>query len=182
MFNPTRVLIEKEALAYPRGKELHEMFQKKGAVIVMLESARTKGIPGVSKKEKYIEGKNTLVIGVRKSLDFQTCKPSAHYQLPLVTGCLGQCEYCYLNTRLGDKPYTRVYVNIKEILQRAKKYIDSREGITIFEGAATSDPLPVESYTHALKEAITFFCGRRAWKISICDQVHSDRTFIKLRS
>lgn len=157
MFKPKRVLIEKDALSYPIGRSLEEMFRLEGTNIIMLDTTRTKGIPGKDKQEKYKEGKDTLVIGVRKSLDFATCKPSAHYQLPLVTGCIGQCEYCYLNTQLGDKPYTRVFVNIEEILRRAKKYIDEREGITIFEGAATSDPLPVEPYTHALADTIEFF-------------------------
>mgnify|MGYP003303630304 CR=1 FL=1 len=39
-----------------------------------------------------------------------------------------------------------------------KKYIDERlPSITIFEGAATSDPIPLEPYTHSLKKAIEFF-------------------------
>lgn len=158
MFMPKRVLIEKDALEYPLGKELYNHFNNQDIQLIMLETTRTKGIPGTTKMEKYMQGKNTLVVGVKKSLTFQTCKPSAHYQLPLVTGCIGQCEYCYLNTQLGDKPYTRIYVNIDEILDRAKKYMNEREGeITIFEGAATSDPLPVEPYTHALKKTIEYF-------------------------
>lgn len=65
---------------------------------------------------------------------------------------MGRCEYCYLNTQLGDKPFVRVFVNTEEILEQAKKYIDERSPhITIFEGAATSDPIPIEPYTHSLK-------------------------------
>lgn len=158
MFIPKRVLIEKDALDYPLGRDLYNYFSNKDIELIMLETTRTKGIPGTTKEEKYKQGKNTLVIGVKKSLTFQTCKPSAHYQLPLVTGCIGQCEYCYLNTQLGDKPYTRIYVNIDDILKRAKSYMNERDGeITIFEGAATSDPLPVEPYTHALKKTIEYF-------------------------
>lgn len=123
-----------------------------------MNSNRVQGIPGDNLAEKYAEGKRTLVIGVRKTLKFQTCKPSAHFQLPLVSGCVGQCEYCYLNTQLGDKPYIRAYVNIDEILEQAGKYIKERgDEITIFEGAATSDPLPVEPYTKGLTKAIEFF-------------------------
>lgn len=106
----------------------------------------------------YREGKKTLMVGTKKGLKFQTCKPSAHYQLPLVSGCMGQCEYCYLNTRLGDKPFIKVHVNLDEILAKSKKYIDERlPDITIFEGAAISDPVPVEPYTNSLKEAIIYF-------------------------
>ena len=58
---------------------------------------------------------------------------------------------------VGDKPFVRVFVNTDEILEQAKKYIDERSPqITIFEGAATSDPIPLEPYTHSLKKTIEF--------------------------
>lgn len=157
MFKPKRILFEKDALEYKLGKEIYEKFQRQNVEIIKLKSNRVSGIPGDNPAEKYREGKETLVIGVRKNLKFQTCKPSAHYQLPLVSGCMGQCEYCYLNTRLGDKPYIRAYVNVDEILKQAEKYMDEREDITIFEGAATSDPLPVEPYIHGLEKTIQYF-------------------------
>ena len=158
MFKPGRVMFEKDALEYPLARELFSEFSKKDIEVIKLKSSRVVGIPGEDLKEKYREGKQTLVIGVKKSLKFQSCKPSAHYQLPLVTGCMGQCEYCYLNTQLGDKPYIRAYVNVDEILEKAKKYIDERlDEVTVFEGAATSDPLPVEPYTKGLSKAIEFF-------------------------
>ncbi|MBZ4687235.1 MAG: Radical domain protein [Clostridiales bacterium] len=119
---------------------------------------RVAGIPGSSAQEAFREAKKTLVVGVRKSKEFQTCKPSAHYQLPLSTSCPGKCQYCYLHTTLGKKPYLRIYVNIEEILQMAQKYIDERlPETTVFEGAATSDPLAVEHFTGNLAKAISFF-------------------------
>ncbi|MDP2858453.1 MAG: spore photoproduct lyase, partial [Bacillota bacterium] len=102
--------------------------------------------------------KRTLVVSVRRTLDFQTCRPSAHYQLPLVSSCPGACSYCYLLTTLGNRPFVRVYVNIDEILQRAAEYTHKRlPEDTVFEGAATSDPVPVERYTGSLTKAIEFF-------------------------
>ena len=99
-----------------------------------------------------------MVVSTKKSLKFQTCKPSANYQLPLVSGCMGRCEYCYLNTQLGDKPFVRVFVNTDEILGQAKKYMEERlPKITIFEGAATSDPIPLEPYTHSSKKSYRVF-------------------------
>ncbi|SHI73659.1 spore photoproduct lyase [Lutispora thermophila] len=161
MFIPDRVIFEKDAFQYKKAVELFDYFRSKGIEIISLSSNRVQGIPGDSPAEKYAEGKRTLVIGVRKTLKFQTCKPSAHFQLPLVSGCVGQCEYCYLNTQLGDKPYIRAYVNIEEILAQADKYIkERRDDITIFEGSATSDPLPVEPYTKGLTKAIEFFAER----------------------
>ncbi len=160
MFKPSRVIFEKESLDYPLGQGLYERFShEKDLEVILTSTNRVKAnIPGDSLHDQYREGKKTLVVGVKKSLTFQSCKPSAHFQLPLVSGCIGQCEYCYLNTQLGDKPFVRVHVNVDEILERAKKYVRERlPEETVFEGAATSDPIPVEPYTGALKKAVEFF-------------------------
>lgn len=159
IFIPKRALFEKQALNYPIGKNIYHKMQELGVDTSFIGSHnRVTGIPGKTAQEAYFEGKRTLVVGIRRTLDFQTCKPSAHYQLPLVTSCIGECEYCYLNTTLGKKPYIRVYVNIDDVLCRTKEYIDKRKPeITLFEGSATSDPLPVEPYTGLLEKAIEFF-------------------------
>lgn len=158
-FDPKRVLFEEDSLNYEMGERLYEHFKGTDVETSILKSHnRVTGIPGKTPQEAYFEGKNTLVVGVRKTLDFQSCKPSAHYQLPLVTGCAGKCEYCYLNTQLGKKPYIRVYVNVDEVLEKAQKYIDERKPeVTFFEASATSDPIPVEPYTGSLLKTINFF-------------------------
>jgi len=160
MFKPRRIIFEKDSLNYEMAKDILVNFKDNPKVeIINLTSNKIKQhIPGENLFSQYREGKKTLVVGTKKSLNFQSCKPSAHYQLPLVSGCMGQCEYCYLNTKLGDKPFVKIHVNIDDILQQAQKYIDKRlPDITIFEGAATSDPLPLEPYTHSLQKAIEFF-------------------------
>lgn len=161
-FTPKRIFFEKESLNYPLGEDLYRRFKGEGIPITIIGSHnRVTGIPGKTPQEAYLEAKQTLVIGVRKTLKFASCKPSAHYQLPLSTSCIGKCEYCYLNTTLGKKPCLRVYVNIEEILEQAGRYIaERRPEITYFEGAATSDPLPYEKYTGALGKAIRFFAGQ----------------------
>ena len=159
MFKPKRVLFEKGTLDTEVGQNIYNMIKDdKNIEVIKLTSNKIKGnIPGENLFEQYREGKETMVVSYKKSLKFQTCKPSANYQLPLVSGCMGRCEYCYLNTQLGDKPFVRVFVNTDEILEQAKKYIDERSPhITIFEGAATSDPIPIEPYTHSLKKTIEF--------------------------
>lgn len=162
MFVPKRVLFERDALDYPLGREMQQRFKQENIPVSIIASHnRVTGIPGKTPREAYLEAKRTLVVGVRRTLQFAPCKPSAHYQLPLGTSCSGQCQYCYLQTTLGKKPYVRVYVNVAEILQQAEKYIARRSPeITIFEGAATSDPLPVEPYTGLLTRAVEFF-GRQ---------------------
>ncbi|WP_031513454.1 spore photoproduct lyase [Desulfofalx alkaliphila] len=187
-FVPKRVFFEPDALEYPLGEELKKRFSQMGVEIKYTSSHnRVIGIPGSTPQEAYMEGKRTLVVGIRRSMDFQTCKPSAHYQLPLVTSCPGKCQYCYLATNLGKKPYIRVYVNIEEILERAAKYIEKHSPeVTVFEGAATSDPIPVEIYTGALKKTIEFFGRQRLGKFrfvtkytavdSLLDAAHNNHT------
>ena len=153
---------EKEALNYPAGKKAYDLVKKEGRRIEFLPSHnRVTGIPGSVPQEAFFHGKNTIVIGIRRTLDFAGCKPSAHFQLPLVTGCPGMCEYCYLNTQLGKKPYMRLYVNVDEILARAAAYVEARRPeITIFEASATSDPVPGERYTGALARTVEFFADQ----------------------
>ncbi|WP_261830565.1 spore photoproduct lyase [Inconstantimicrobium mannanitabidum] len=160
MFVPKRIIFEKDVLEFEVARKILNKFKDNTSIeIINLSSNKLKQhIPGEDLFSQYREGKKTLVVGTKKSLKFQSCKPSAHYQLPLVSGCMGQCEYCYLNTMLGDKPFVRIHANTDEILHQAQKYIDERLlEITIFEGAATSDPIPVEPYTHSLEKAINFF-------------------------
>lgn len=163
-FLPKRVFFEQQALNYPLGQDLWSRFSDLNIPIEKITSHnRVSGIPGRTPQEAYREAKATLVVGVRKTLKFEGCKPSAHYQLPLVTSCPGKCEYCYLQTTLGKKPYIRIYVNQEEILSQAAQYIaEKKPDITIFEGAATSDPLPVEPFSGALAKTIVFF-GRQEY-------------------
>jgi spore photoproduct lyase len=160
MFIPERIIFEKDVMAYDTAQDISRYFKDNPAVqMIDITSNRVKQhIPGQDAYEHYREGKKTLVVGIKKSLKFQSCKPSAHYQLPLVSGCMGHCQYCYLNTHSGEKPFIKVYVNHEDIFKQALKYKDERlPDRTIFEGAATSDPVPLEPYTHALERCITFF-------------------------
>ena len=160
MFVPQRIIFEKGALDYEIGKNIYDKFKDREKIkIIQLTNNKVKQhIPGDNIQQFYKEGKNTLIVGVKKGYKFQSCKPSAHWQLPLLSGCVGNCQYCYLNTNLGDKPFIKVNANIDDILEHAQKYMDERKPkITIFEGSATSDPIPVEPYTNSLKTSIEFF-------------------------
>ncbi|MDU1413098.1 MAG: spore photoproduct lyase [Clostridium sp.] len=160
MFIPRRIIFEKNSLDYEMGTRIYDKFKtNKNIEIIKLSSNKIKSnIPGENLYDFYRQGKNTLVVGVKRMGRFQSCKPSAHWQLPLISGCIGHCQYCYLNTNLGDKPYIKVNVNIEDILSEAKEYIkNALPDTTIFEGSATSDPIPIEPYTHSLQSAIEFF-------------------------
>ena len=168
IFRPQRVIMESDALDYPLGRVLYDRFRAQGLEVAFAPSHNRITVPGRTPPEKFRAAKRTLVVGVRKTLTFQTCKPSAHYQLPLTTGCPGRCEYCYLLGSLPGRPYLRVYVNVPEILARAAAYIEEhRPRVTVFEGSAVSDPVPVERYTGALAAAITFFAGQEHGRLRL---------------
>ncbi len=158
-FVPARAYFEPAAFDYPLGRKLYDTLRAMKVPVELTGSHnRVTGLPGKTAGEAYRAAKRTLVVGVRRSAAFATCKPSAHYQLPLNTSCPGMCEYCYLATTLGRRPYLRVYVNIGDILAKAGEYMAARAPeITVFEGAATSDPIPTEYLTGLLRATIEFF-------------------------
>jgi len=182
-FWPSRVFFEPAALEYPRGRELYDLFTQKGLAPQLTASHnRVTGIPGKTDREAFTEAKRTLVIGVRRGTRFQTCKPSAHYQLPLATGCPGHCRYCYLHTTLGKKPYLRAYINVDEILDRAGAHIKEREPEqTVFEGSAVSDPLFVEPFTGGVSAAIRYFAGSTQGRFRLATKFNTVEPFLSLK-
>lgn len=174
LFVPDYVFFEPGALEYPLGEELYRRYQREGVPIQMTTSHnQVRGIPGETDVEKYRNAKRTLVVGVRKTLKFEPSKPSAEYALPLATGCIGHCHYCYLNTNVGSRPYIRVYVNTDEIFAQAETYIRERPGeITRFEAACTSDPVSIEHITGNLKRAIEFMGRQENGRLRFVTKFH----------
>lgn len=157
-FMPQLIYVEPRALEYENGRKLVSKFKDMGIEIRQTTSHnQIRNLPGDNHFQKYRNAKSTLVIGVRKTLTFDTSKPSAEYAIPLATGCMGHCHYCYLQTTMGSKPYIRTYVNVDEIFASAQKYMDERAPeITRFEASCTSDIVGVDHLTHHLKQAIEF--------------------------
>lgn len=168
-FSPKRVFFEEDALNYPLGLKLHRRFSDEGVAVINISSHnRVTGIPGDNPQQAFREGKQTLVVGVKRDLRFESCKPSADFEFSLATGCPGGCQYCYLQTHLGKKPYIRVYVNIDEILDKISETIaKNAPKITTFEAASTSDPLSVEHLTGSLARAIEYFGGQELGRMRV---------------
>ncbi|WP_186580696.1 spore photoproduct lyase [Aquibacillus kalidii] len=158
-FVPQLVYFEPRALEYPLGKRLKDKFENMGLEIRETTSHnQVRNLPGDNDFQKYRNAKSTLVVGVRKTLKFDTSKPSAEYAIPFATGCMGHCHYCYLQTTMGSKPYIRTYVNTDEIFDAADKYMKERAPeITRFEASCTSDIVGIDHLTHSLKQAIEYF-------------------------
>lgn len=158
-FMPQLVYVEPRALDYALGQELISKFEKMGIEIRETTSHnQIRNLPGDNDFQKYRVAKSTLVVGVRKTLKFDTSKPSAEYAIPFATGCMGHCHYCYLQTTMGSKPYIRTYVNIDDIFEAADQHMKERAPeITRFEASCTSDIVGIDHLTHTLKKAIEYF-------------------------
>ncbi|CQR48342.1 Spore photoproduct lyase [Paraliobacillus sp. PM-2] len=158
-FVPQLVYFEPKALEYPLGKSLYKKFSNMDVEIRETTSHnQVRNLPGDNDFQKYRNAKSTLVVGLRKTLKFDTSKPSAEYAIPFATGCMGHCHYCYLQTTMGSKPYIRTYVNTEEIFDAAEEYMKERSPeITRFEASCTSDIVGIDHLTHTLKGAIEYF-------------------------
>ena len=158
-YMPDRVFFIDNALEYPLGKKLYRYFSELSIPVTETTIQNvSRNIPGNSEKEKYAASKKSLIVRPKKSLAFDVCKPSADYEFPLMTNCPGSCEYCYLQTTQGSKPYLTVYVNVDEILESIIKHIEKNDNkLTTFEVASTGDPLSLEHITGSLARTIEFF-------------------------
>jgi spore photoproduct lyase len=174
IFVPELVYFEPDALNYPKGQQILDWAKDHGLEIQMTTSHnQIRDLPGETELEKYRIAKRTLVVGIRKTLKFDTSKPSAEYAIPIATGCMGHCHYCYLQTTLGAKPYIRVYVNIDDILGAAKQYIEERvPEITRFEAACTSDPVGLEHISGSLKQLIEFMGEQPLGRLRFVTKYH----------
>ncbi|MGM1020679.1 MAG: spore photoproduct lyase [Bacillota bacterium] len=173
-FLPDLVFFEPDALNYPKGQRIMDWVKVKDIPYRMTTSHnRITNLPGETEVEKYRMAKKTLVVGIRKTLTFDQSKPSAEYAIPISTGCMGHCHYCYLQTTLGAKPYIRVYVNTDDILSAAKGYIEERAPeITRFEAACTSDPVGLEHITGSLGELIRFMADEEWGRLRFVTKYH----------
>ncbi len=181
-FIPDLVYFEPDALQYPKGKKILDWVQKQGIDYQMTTSHnRIMNFPGDTETEKYRLAKRTLVVGIRKTLKFDQSKPSAEYAIPIGTGCIGHCHYCYLQTTLGAKPYIRVYVNVDEVWDHAKQYIEERKPErTRFEASCTSDPLSIEHITGNLSFLIEKMAQEEHGRLRFVTKFHHVEPLLSL--
>ncbi len=159
LFIPQLVIFEPSSLEYKLGKEIYNYLKTMSAEIVIAPARdAARFISGTSPAEKYANSKRTVLVTTNKSKTLDACRPSADYQFSLVSNCPGSCEYCYLQTTQGSKPYIKVYVNLEDIFDVIRDYINHNEGaVTTFEAASLGDPLALEHITGSLAKTIEFF-------------------------
>ncbi|MFZ5814261.1 MAG: spore photoproduct lyase [Bacillota bacterium] len=162
LFMPERLLVEDGALAYPMGREIYDRLRRQGVPVEHLPATgRSRALAPAKTPRAYQAAKRVLILGIQKQQEFESCKPSADFHLPLAGGCPGACQYCYLASTFELKPFVRLYVNLEEILAEAADLIRRKAPeITFFEGSSTSDTLALEHLGGSIARSIEFFAGQ----------------------
>lgn len=182
VYMPKLVIFEPSSLEYPLGKDIYNYFQGKSVEIIEATSRNAaKYIQGNSAAEQYANSKKTILITINKNKKLDVCKPSADYQFSLVSNCPGSCEYCYLQTTQGAKPYLKVFVNIEDIFSIIKDHINPDDSqVTTFEVASLGDPLALEHITGSLAKTIEFFSGLKHGRLRVVTKYDNVDSLLKL--
>ncbi|WZL72365.1 spore photoproduct lyase [Clostridiaceae bacterium 35-E11] len=155
LFIPDMAYIDPKSLKYDAGKAAKAYLEKQNVPII---ESRKVEIEETSPLENYAKAKKTIYITVNGQKKLRPCSPSADYQFNLSSSCPGHCEYCYLQTTQGEKPFMKVFVNIEDILNVIQEHIDKNlPNITTFESGSITDPVALEHLTGNLKTCIEFF-------------------------
>lgn len=174
-----KIIFEQAALDTDYGKNIYDSLINKGFHPEIVSRYTKNDIPGADAKERFKEGKRTLIIGVRNPSKFESCRPSANYQLPVLSGCPGLCEYCYIMTRSGKQSYVKLNANIVKIFTIIQKYIEeSMPEITSFELSASSDPIPFEEPTKIVSTMIEHFAGLQYGRLRICTKFEPEPSIL----
>jgi spore photoproduct lyase len=183
LFMPERVFFEPKSLEYPLGQKLYEFFKSKGTEIEKTSVQNVyRSIPNATDAQKYAWSKKTLIVTIKKGLKFDVCKPSADYEFSLVKNCPGNCEYCYLQTTQGYKPYLSIYVNLEDIFDSIKLHIEKNNNqITSFEVASLGDPLALEHITGSLGKTIEFFGGLENGRLRVVTKYNNVDSLLSLQ-
>ncbi|MDD4436811.1 MAG: spore photoproduct lyase [Tissierellia bacterium] len=182
LFMPSRVIFTPSSLDYPLGKEIYNFFQNEPVEIINATSRNAaRYIPGTTPAEKYANSKRTILITTNTNKKLDICRPSADYQFSLVSNCPGNCEYCYLQTTQGTKPYIKVFVNLEDIFDVIKQHIKQDETITTFEAASLGDPLSLEHITGSIAKTIEFFSGLEKGRLRVVTKFNNVNSLLNLK-
>ena len=180
---PERVIFDPKSLEYPLGRELYNTFQNHNIEIIKTSIRNaSRYIPGDTPQSQYVHSKRTVVVTIMREKELDVCKPSADYEFSLVGNCPGNCEYCYLQTTQGRKPFIRIFVNLDDIFNLIKKYIKKNDDkITIFEAASLGDPLALEHLTGSLAKTIEFFGTLKNGRLRVVTKFSNVDSLLELK-
>lgn len=175
---PDTAYIDPRSLEYDVGRFAKEQLEKLNVSII---ESRKVSIEGKTPSENYVKAKKTIYLTVNKEKKLRKCKPSADYQFSLSSSCPGHCEYCYLQTTQGEKPFMKVFVNIDEILSVIQEHIDENlPNVTTFESGSITDPIALEHLTGNLKRCIEFFSTSQYGRLRVITKFDNVDSFLDI--
>ena len=160
-FRPARVFVREEALRYPLAHQLIRRFEHEGIPVKTVK--RVTGIPGETTRQGFFEAKRTLVLAVRQNAPLQGCgrRPTGNCPLSAV---VQDIAITATSTRRLAPSRISACTSTSMTSSPKPKSISGKRApmVTVFEGSATSDPVPLERWTGHLRRAIEHF-GRHPY-------------------
>lgn len=179
LFIPDIAYIDPKILKYDEGKKVIEYLESLNVPIV---NSKKVLIDCGSPEKNYAMAKKTVLFTTNGQKKLVSCRPSADYQFSLSSSCPANCEYCYLQTTQGEKPFMKVFLNIEEILDVIQDYINNNlPNITSFECASITDPIALEHLSGNLKRCIEFFGESPKGRLRLVTKFDDVAPFLKLK-
>ena len=179
LFIPDIAYIDPKILKYGSSKKIIEYLEKSN--VPMINSKKVV-IDSGSPEKNYATAKKTILFTTNGQKKLVSCKPSADYQFSLSSSCPANCEYCYLQTTQGEKPFMKIFLNIEEILGNIQTYIDANvPKLTFFECASITDPIALEHLSGNLKRCIEFFGESSKGRLRLVTKFDDVDPFLNLK-
>ncbi|MBX4266042.1 spore photoproduct lyase [Clostridium estertheticum] len=179
LFIPDIAYMDPKLLKYEESKGTIKYLEKLKVPIV---NSKKVVIDSGSPERNYAAAKKTVLFTTNGQKKLMSCKPSADYQFSLSSSCPANCEYCYLQTTQGEKPFMKIFLNIEEILENIQTYIDANlPSITSFECASITDPIALEHLSGNLKKCIEFFGRSEKGRLRLVTKFDDVDPFLKLK-
>ncbi len=138
IFKPKKIYYENEIKNYELGKYLLEKYSD----LPKVEITSHNNILELRKKSNkdFVNLKDNLIIGVRKSLRFIPNKKVSDFLVPYTSsGCSAMCLYCYLVCTYNKCAYLRLFVNREQMLDKIIRKAKDLPSDTVFEIGSNSD-------------------------------------------
>jgi len=179
LFIPDIAYIDPKILKDSGGKKVVEYLESLKVPIV---NSKKVVIDNATPEKNYAMAKKTVLFTTNGQKKLISCRPSADYQFSLSSSCPANCEYCYLQTTQGEKPFMKVFLNIEEILEVIQSYIDENmPNITSFECASITDPIALEHFSGNLKRCIEYFGESSNGRLRLVTKFDDVDSFLKLK-
>ena len=179
LFIPDIAYIDPKILKYDSGKKVIEYLE--GLKVPIVNSKKVV-IDCGSPEKNYAMAKKIILFTTNSQKKLVSCRPSADYQFSLSSSCPANCEYCYLQTTQGEKPFMKIFINIEEILEVIQNYIENNmPNITTFECASITDPIALEHLSGNLKRCIEFFGESSNGRLRLVTKFDDVDYFLKLK-